>query len=144
MKQAEAVPVHKNHSGSKTGLVLAVVSLVLSAIGSAFVRAKYKPTGPTSGSVNNEVGNAVASGTTKVLGAIFGVPLLVGGIALAILAIVLILIRLRNVRSGGLLFSVLAGVIAVWSFTIATHAFSTIKAKSVEPPKSINKPVLDQ
>lgn len=119
----------KSHKGSITGFVLAVVSLSLSAAGSGLIHAKYVPV-PTNGSAEKAVGNVVASGTTTFLTTIFGMPLLVGGIALALLSVLFVILRLRKVRVGGLVFSVFAIVLAVWSFKIATAAFSLLKAHS--------------
>lgn len=126
-KQTTAAQSTPSHKGSITGFILALVSLAFSAIGHVIITAKYKPTGPTTGSIENEAGHAVATGTTSVLGALFGYPLLVVGILLAFVSIIFLLIRLRKVRVGGLLFSLLAGALAIWSLNIAFDAFDLIK-----------------
>lgn len=104
------------------------MSLISSGIGNLLIRAKYTPTGPTTGSVENEVGHAVATGTTSVLGALLGVPFLVGGIALALVAIIFIILRIRKVRVGGFIFSGIAVALLVWSVSAAISAFDLIKA----------------
>ena len=118
-----------SHKGSITGFVLAVLSLISSGIASLAINAKYTPTGPTTGSVGNEVGHAVGTGTTSVLGAIFGMPFIILGILLALLSIVFIVLRLRKVRIGGLIFSIIAILLVIWSFNIALDALDLIKAK---------------
>jgi hypothetical protein len=120
-----------SHKGSITGFVLALLSLVSAGIANALVHAKYTPNGPTTGSVDREVGHAVATGATTTLGALFGMLFIVGAIILAIVALVFIVIRLRNVKVGGLVFSLVSGAIAVWSFVIAAGALEFISAKPV-------------
>lgn len=118
-----------SHKPSITGVVLALVSFVFSGIGHLFITAKYTPTGPTTGNVENEVGHAVATGTTSVLGALFGYPLLVIGIVLAFLSFIFIAIRLPKVRAAGIIFSFVAVAVAAWSLSIAFNAFDLITAK---------------
>ena len=120
-----------SHKPSITGFVLSCVSLAASGIGHLIITAKYTPKGPTTGSAEAEVGHAVATGTTSVLGALFGYPLLVVGIVLAIVSIILVLIRLRKLRAGGLIFSAIAILLAIWSLSIAFGAFDLITAKPV-------------
>jgi hypothetical protein len=123
-----SAPSVTSHKASTTGLVLAILSLISSAIGNAFIRAKYKPTGGNT-TVNEKVGNAVAGGTTHLLGIIFGVPLLIGGITLAIISVIFTLIRLKKVRVGGLILTILIILLAIWSFSIAIGAFDLIRAR---------------
>ena len=120
-----------SHNASITGFVLAVLSLISSGIGNLLIRAKYTPTGPTTGSVENEVGHAVATGTTAALGAVLGVPFLVGGFMLAFISIIFILLRVRKIRVGGFIFSAIAVAIVVWSVSAAIGAFELIKADPV-------------
>ncbi len=117
-----------SHSASITGIILAVLSLISTGIGNLLIRAKYTPTGPTTGSVENEVGHAVATGTTAVLGAVLGVPFLVGGITLALISIIFIVLRITKIRVWGFLFSAIAVAIVVWSLSAAIGAFDLIKA----------------
>ena len=120
-------PPKQSHKGSITGFVLAVVALAVSGFGSMLIHAKYKPVGPQTGSANEVVGNAVASGTTKFLGTVFGVPLITLGIVLSILSVLFVIIRLRKVKASGLVFSVVAVLLAVWSFMISIRAFDLIR-----------------
>lgn len=120
-----------SHKGSITGFVLAVVSLISSGIANLAIHAKYSPTGPTTGSVDREVGHAVATGTTSILGAIFGMPFIVLSIVLGLTSLVFIVLRFRKVRIGGLVFSIIAILLVVWSFNIAIDALDVIKAKPV-------------
>lgn len=116
-----------SHKGSITGFILAVLSLVSSGIANLAINAKYSPTGPTTGSLENEAGHAVATGTTSVLGTLFGLPFLVLGIFLGLLSILFVVLRLRKVHAGGLLFSIIAVLLSVWSLSIAFAAFDVIK-----------------
>lgn len=130
MDTTPLVPQPKvSHKASITGFILAILSLILSAIGSLLINAKYTPTGPTTGSVQNEVGHAVATGTTAVLGALLGVPFLVSGIGLGLLSVLFIILRLHKVRVSGWLFSIIAVLLVAWSVSIAVGAFELIKAK---------------
>lgn len=117
-----------SHSASITGFILAILSLIASGIGSFLINAKYTPTGPTTGSVENEVGHAVATGTTTVLGAVLGMPFLVGGITLALISAIFIVLRITKIRVGGFIFSAVAVALLVWSVSIALGAFELIKA----------------
>lgn len=118
-----------SHKGSITGFVLAVLSLICSGIANLAIHAKYSPTGPTTGSVDKEVGHAVATGTTSILGAIFGMPFIFFSVLLAIVSVAFIVLRLRKVRIGGLIFSIIAVLLVIWSLNIAFDALDLIKAK---------------
>lgn len=124
-------PKKVSHKASITGFILAVVSLLFAGIAKLVINAEYTPTGPTEGTVEREVGHAIATGTTSILGAIFGVPFLVGAIVLAIASFIFIVLRLRKVRIGGLVFSIIAVLILVWSMSITFEAFDVIKADPV-------------
>lgn len=117
-----------SHKGSITGFILSLVSLMFSGLAYFLMNMKYTPTGPTTGSIEAEAGHAVATGTTTILGTLLGVPFLVGAIALAIVAVIFVLVRLRKVKVGGAIFSAVAIAISVWSFMIAIGLFDTIKA----------------
>ena len=93
------------------------------------INAKYTPTGATTGSVENEVGHAVATGTTSVLGALLGMPLLICGIGLGLLSALFVILRLRKVRVSGWAFSIIALLLVAWSISIALGTFELIKAK---------------
>jgi hypothetical protein len=112
---------------SKTGAILSVLALILSAMGSALVHSKYKADVPIN-TVAEKAGEAVTSGTWRVLATIFSIPLLIGGLLLGGLAILLTLIRLGKVKVTGLLFSVLWIFLGVWAIKIAIDAFQVIKA----------------
>lgn len=122
-------PVKVSHKPSITGIVLAILSLILSGLGNFLITMKYTPTGPTTGSVESEVGHAVGTGTTAVLGALLGVPFLVGGLVIAGVSILFILFRLRKVRIAGLLLSIVAVLLVIWSVSIVLGAFELIKAQ---------------
>lgn len=120
-----------SHKASITGIVLAILSLISSGIASLMVNAKYTPTGPTTGSIETEAGHAVATGATSTLGALFGLPFIVGGVVLALISVIFIALRLRKVRVGGFVFSAIAVVLVVWSVSIALGALDHISAKPV-------------
>lgn len=117
-----------SHKPSITGIVLAILSFASSGIGHLLIHAKYTPTGPTTGSVENEVGHAVATGTTSVLGALLEMPFLVGGIVLAFVSVIFIVLRITKLRIGGYVVSVAAVALVIWSVSIALAAFELIKA----------------
>jgi len=130
MNQPMATPVKKvSHKPSITGIILALLALLSSGIANFFIHMKYTPTGPTTGSVDREVGHAVATGTTTVLGAIFGVPFMVGAIVLGLIAVVFIVIRLRKVKVAGAILSVIALGLAFWAISISIGLFDLIKAQ---------------
>lgn len=121
-------PAKVSHKGSITGFVLSLISLMFSGLANFLIHMKYTPTGPTTGSVDREVGHAVATGTTTVLGTLLSVPFLVGAIVLAIVAVIFVLVRLRKVKVGGAIFSAISIALSVWSFVIAIGLFDSIKA----------------
>jgi hypothetical protein len=125
---ASAAPVKKNsHNPSVTGIVLAGISLGLSAFGNLLVHAHAtKRDTPT---IDQKVGQAVDNGVSHVLGAIFGVPFLVGGITLAIISAILLALRLRKIKATGIVLTILAVLIIIWSFSIAIGGFDYIRAK---------------
>lgn len=112
---------------SIAGAVLSILGLILSAIGSALVNSKYKPE-QTSTTAAEKAGEAVASGTWRVLATIFSVPFLVVGIVLGLLAVLFTVLRLKKVKIGGLVLSVFWILISVWAIKIAISAFQVIKA----------------
>lgn len=112
---------------SKTGAVLSIVALILSAIGYGLIHADYKTKKPLNGA-GEKAADAVASGTGHVFSTFIGVPFLAVGIFLGLLAIVLVIVKLRKVKAGGLVFSILWILISIWAIKIATAAFSVIKA----------------
>lgn len=122
-------PVAKKPStgSSKVGAILSILALILAAIGYGLIHADYKTKEPLNGTAE-KAGDVVASGTAHVVSSIIGVPFLVGGICLGLLAILFVIIRLRKVKVGGLLFSVLWVIVAAWAIKIAIAAFSVIKA----------------
>lgn len=124
-----AAPIKKvSHKPSITGIILALLSLISSGIANLFIHMKYTPTGPTTGSVDREVGHAVATGTTTILGTIFGLPFMIGAIFFGLLGIIFIVIRLYKVKTVGAILSVIAILIAVWGIGISIGLFDLIKA----------------
>ncbi len=112
---------------SKTGAILSIVSLGLSGIGYGLIHADYSTKEPLNGTAE-KAADKVASGTAHIYSSLIGVPFLAFGIFIALLAILFTLIRLRKVKAGGLVFSVIWIVVAIWAIKIATAAFSVIKA----------------
>lgn len=112
---------------SKTGAILSVIALVLAAIGSGLIHADYRTKEPLS-TTAEKAGDAVASGTLHVFSSLIGVPFLAIGIFLGLLAIIFVVLRLRKVQTGGLLFSVLWLALSAWAIKIAIAAFQVISA----------------
>jgi hypothetical protein len=112
---------------SKTGAILSVVALILSAIGYGLIHADYKTKKPLNGA-GEKAADAVASGTAHVYSSLIGVPFLCVGIVLGLIAVLLTLLRIRKVKAAGLVFSVVWILISVWAIKIAIAAFSVIKA----------------
>lgn len=119
---------NSSKKGSKTGFILTLISLGASAFGSLLAHAHSSPKGPNN-TAGEKVGNAVANGTSHVLGAIFGVPFLCLGIALAIIGVIFVVIRLKNIRVSGIVLGTFSVLLAVWSMKIAIAAFSYLKAR---------------
>ena len=126
--QTQKVSIKKPSAGSsKTGAILSVLALAFSAMASALVHSKYEAEVPVT-TASEKAGEAVASGTWRVLATLFSMPLLVAGIVLGTLAIVLTVIKLRKVKAVGLLFSVLWIILGAWAIKIAVSAFQLISA----------------
>lgn len=122
-------PKKTSHRASIVGITLALFSVALSGIGNLLIVAEpnTQPS-PTASEVENQVGQAVADGTLNTLGTLFAVPLLVGAFVVGFVAVVFILLRLRKVRVIGAIFSIIALLLVVWSYSIAINAFDLIKA----------------
>lgn len=112
---------------SKTGAVLSILALILSAMGSALVNSRWKSAEPVT-TAGEKVGEAIGSGTWRVLAVIFSLPLILAGLVLGALAITLTLVRLRKVKAGGLVFSVLWVILGIWAIKLAIAAFQVMKA----------------
>lgn len=123
-------PVAKkaSHKPSITGFVLTLVSLLFTALANFSIHAKYTPTGPTTGSAEAEVGHAIGTGTTTVLGSLFGMMFIVGAIVFALLALLFIILRLRNVKVSGLIFSIIVAGLSIWSMVVSIGLMSLLKA----------------
>ncbi len=129
--QNQNIVSKKPSSGSsKTGAVLSVIALIFAAIGSALIHSKYKPVEAVT-TTAQKVDVAVAGGTWHVLATLFGVPLLAIGICLGLLAILVTVVRLRKVKAGGFIFSVLWILLGIWAIKISTAAFKLISAHRV-------------
>ena len=112
---------------SKVGAVLSVVSLIVSAIGYGLIHANYKTKEPLT-TTSQKVGDTVAAGTAHVYSSLIGVPFITLGIFLGLLAILFTVIRLRKVKTGGLVFSVIWVLIAIWAIRLAIVSFQVIRA----------------
>lgn len=124
----QTTQVKQASSGSsKTGAVLSVIALILSAIGYGLIHADYKTKQPLNGTAE-KVADKAASGTAHVFSSLIGVPFLCLGIFLALLAVVFVIMRLGKAKAGGLVFSVIWILVSVWALKIAIAAFSVIKA----------------
>lgn len=128
VSQAPSVPAKKpSHRTSITGGVFAILSLIASSIGSAMIRTDFRPE-HVANNTASKVDAVVTTTTVHVTASLLAVPFLVGGIVLALLAILFTLIRLRKVRAGGLLFSLVWLALSAWSLQLAIHAFNLLKA----------------
>lgn len=120
-------PKKPSGRASITGAILAVLALLAAAIGSGLIHSKYKADKPVT-TAAEKIGDQVASGTWHMLASLLGVPFLVGGIALALLAALFIVLRLRKVNVVGGAFSVVWLLICAWAVKLAVAAFQLIKA----------------
>jgi hypothetical protein len=91
------------------------------------IHADYKTRQPLNGTAE-KVADKAASGTAHIFSSLIGVPFLCVGIFLGLLAIVFAIVRLRKVKTGGLVFSVIWVLISIGAIKIAIAAFSVIKA----------------
>jgi protein-S-isoprenylcysteine O-methyltransferase Ste14 len=132
MSAPTSVTKQPGHSGSVAGLVLSIFALFSSATGYALIHAKFKNAPSTATNVVDKAvekgTTAAANGTGHVVLDLIAVPFLVFGIVLAILAVVLIALRMRKVRVGGLLLSLVGMGLALWGFLLAVNTFNVIKA----------------
>lgn len=120
-------PPKQKTGSSKTGAILSLLALAFSAIGSALANSHYKsPEAVTTAS--EKAGEAVASGTWRVLATLFSMPLLIAGIALGGLAILITLIKLRKVKPVGWIISIIWILISIWAIRLAIAAFQLISA----------------
>lgn len=112
---------------SITGGILSVLALVSAGIANLFVRANYEaPTETTT--VAEKAGEAVANGTVKTLGVLFGMPFIVLAVIFAIIAIIFLLVRLGKVKATGLVWTIIWIGLSVWAITLAFSALNLIKA----------------
>lgn len=119
----------KPAGSSKTGAILAILALAFAAIGHVIADARFKSQTPVT-NASERAGELVAQGATRGLATVLSMPMLLAGICLGILAIVLTVIKLRKVRGGGIVFSVVWIALSVWAIKIAAAGFDLIKAKS--------------
>jgi hypothetical protein len=120
--------VKKDSTGSsKASALLSVIALLLSSTGYGLIHADYKTRQPLNGTAE-KVADKAASGTAHIFSSLIGVPFLCVGIFLGLLAIVFAIVRLRKVKTGGLVFSVIWVLISIWAIKIAIAAFNVIKA----------------
>jgi hypothetical protein len=125
--QNSALASKKPAGSSKTGAVLSVLALIISAIGYAIANAHFKSQTPVT-NASERAGELIAQGTSRSLAVIFSMPLLVAGIALGGLAILLAIVKLRKVKAGGLVMSVVWIALGIWAIKIAIAGFQLIKA----------------
>ena len=116
-----------SNGSSKTGAILSILALILSAIGYGLIHADYTTKEPLNGTAE-KVADKAASGTAHVFSSLIGVPFLCIGIFLGLIAVIMTVIRLRKVKAGGLVFSLIWILISAWAIKIAIAAFSVIKA----------------
>jgi hypothetical protein len=117
-----------NRHASTTGAVLAVLSLLLSAIGYGLAHAHYTSTHPLK-TTAEKVDQAVANGTFHVLGGLFSMIFFFFGGMLALIAIVLILMRFAKANNVGKVMSVLWLFVAVWALHLVMATLNLLKAK---------------
>ncbi len=53
---------------------------------------------------------------------------IVGAIVFALLALLFIILRLRNVKVSGLIFSIIVGALSIWSMVVSIGLMSLLKA----------------
>lgn len=120
------VPKKSSTRASITGGILSVLSLLISALGYAFAQADFKTVQNAHGvTVKSDV---VTQATGRTFSVIMSLPFLVAGMMLAGLAIIFTIIRLRKVKTTGLLISVLWLALSVWAIHLVLIGFSDIKA----------------
>lgn len=126
-KPVAPVAAKKSAAGSsKTGAILSVLALIFAAIANALINARYKPT--VNGSAE-KVDAAISGGILHILAVLLSVPMLIAAFALAALAIVLTIIKLRKVKATGWFTSAIWILLSIWALKIAAGAFELIKAK---------------
>lgn len=124
-----AAPVKQpSHRASIAGGILSVLGLIAAGVGYSLAHAHYTDVHPTT-SASVKAGDAIADGTVHVAGVLFSLPFLIGADLLALLAIIVTLVRVRKVKVGGLVVSILWLALGVWTFYIVANGFHYISAK---------------
>ena len=114
-----------SHRASITGGVLSIIALASGAIGSGLVHANLHTPATTTA---QKIDAAVADTTISVFAKLISVPFLVAAICLAGLAIIFTIIRLKKVKAGGLLLSVVWIALSGWALQLSIAAFQILKA----------------
>lgn len=120
----QQIPKPPKKGSSKSGAVLSILALMFAAIGSALIKSKYQGEGVTN--TADKAGEAVASGAWAALSTILGMPLILAGMGLAVIAIVLTVIKLRKVKARSWFTSAIWILISIWSLSLAINAFSLV------------------
>jgi len=126
-KQPVKVPSTKP---SITGGIFSFLALVSSGIAHFFAHADARSHTEVTTAVGKVDSGPVADVASKSISAILSLPFIVGGITFALIALIFTLIRLRKVKTSGLVLSLLWILISIWAIAIAAGALSTFQAHS--------------
>ena len=114
---------------SIVGLILSVIAWILAEVGWGLVNAQFKPTGTSSSQTANQIATKASEATGHIVASLIGLPFLVIGFTLGIVAILLVLISLRNgIRTKNAIVSTIAIALSTWGFYLIIGAFAVLKA----------------
>jgi hypothetical protein len=124
-KQPVKVPSTKP---SITGGVFAFLALASSGIAHFLAHADARSHTEVTTAVGKVDSGPVADVASKSISAVLSLPFIVGGITFALIALIFTVIRLRKVKTSGLVLSLLWILISIWAIAIAAGALSTFQA----------------
>lgn len=104
---------------TKGGASASIGAILFSAMGYAFVNMRYNPE-------KSNAGEAIAKGATESLATIAGIPMLIGGGILGVIAIILVITKLRSAKATGWILSIIWIGLSAWAIKLAISGFSLI------------------
>lgn len=126
--EAQAQPQKQSHKPSITGGVLAVLALVSAGISHFLTHAESRSTTEVTTPVGTVDSGPVADVASNSITGVLSMPFIVVAITLGLLSLLFTVLRLRKVKTAGLLMTIVFAVLAVWAITIAIGAMDTLKA----------------
>jgi hypothetical protein len=115
---------------SITGGVFSFLALIAAAVAHFLSHADARTHTEVTTAVGKVDSGPVADIASKSIAAVLSLPFIVGGVTFGLIAIIFTLLRLRKVKTTGLVVSLLWILISVWAISIAFGALTVFKAHS--------------